>query len=272
VRHRRIYLKQEPVGAHSPRTILLQTLGHFVLDHDTPHDFGDFLRQRVEANYFAGAVLVPERSAARFLTDAKQARQLSVEDLGDVFSVSYEMAAHRFTNLATHHLELPCHFVKNDEAGIIYKAYENDGLVLPADASGAIEGQRMCRQWCGRRVFSSADRFSQNYQYTDTPSGTYWCVSHVDPGRERGFAITLGAQYEQSRWFRGRETANRQVSRCPDADCCQRPPAALAGRWEGMAWPSARAHSHILSALPTGSFPGVDETDVYEFLDRHDQD
>jgi XRE family transcriptional regulator, fatty acid utilization regulator len=37
-----------------------------------------------------------------------------------------------------------------------------------------------------------------------------------------------------------------------------------------MAWPSARAHSHILSALPTGSFPGVDETDVYEFLDRHD--
>jgi hypothetical protein len=36
-----------------------------------------------------------------------------------------------------------------------------------------------------------------------------------------------------------------------------------------MAWPSARAHSHILSALPTGSFPGVDETDVYEFLDRH---
>jgi hypothetical protein len=36
-----------------------------------------------------------------------------------------------------------------------------------------------------------------------------------------------------------------------------------------MAWPSARAHSHILSALPTGSFPGVDETEVYEFLDRH---
>ena len=37
LRHRRIYLKQEPVGVHSPRTILLQTLGHFVLDHDTPH-------------------------------------------------------------------------------------------------------------------------------------------------------------------------------------------------------------------------------------------
>jgi predicted transcriptional regulator/DNA-binding XRE family transcriptional regulator len=271
LRHRRIYLKQEPVGVHSPRTILLQTLGHFVLDHDIPRDFADFLRQRVEANYFAAAVLVPERPAARFLSEAMQARELSVEDLRDVFSVSYEMAAHRFTNLATHHLGLACHFVKNDEAGVIYKAYENDGLVLPADASGAIEGQRMCRQWCGRQVFAAADRFSPCYQYTDTPAGTYWCVSHVDPDRERGFAITLGVTYEHSRWFRGRDTAVRKLSRCPDADCCQRPPSRLAGRWEGMAWPSARAHSHILSALPTGSFPGVDDTEVYDFLDRHDQ-
>ncbi len=269
LRHRRIYLKQESVGMHSPRTILLQTLGHFLLDHEIPRDFADFLRQRVEANYFAAAVLVPEQVAAGFLADAKQARQLSVEDLRDVFSVSYEMAAHRFTNLATHHLGLPCHFVKNDEGGVIYKAYENDELGLPADDSGAIEGQRMCRQWSGRQVFSSADPFSPYYQYTDTPSGTYWCVAHVDPVRDRGFAITLGTPYEHSRWFRGRETVLRRVSRCPGSDCCQRPPAGLATRWEGMAWPSARAHSHILSALPTGSFPGVDETEVYEFLDRH---
>ena len=48
---------------HTPRTILLQTLGHFVLGHATPRDFADFLRQRVEANYFAAAVLVPERPA-----------------------------------------------------------------------------------------------------------------------------------------------------------------------------------------------------------------
>jgi XRE family transcriptional regulator, fatty acid utilization regulator len=271
LRHRRIYLKQESVGAHSPRTILLQTLGHFVLDHDVPRDFADFLRQRVEANYFAAAVLVPERFAAGYLVEAKQARELSVEDLRDFFSVSYEMAAHRFTNLATHHLGLPCHFVKNDEGGVIYKAYENDGLVLPADASGAIEGQRMCRQWSGRQVFSAGDRFSPYYQYSDTPSGTYWCAAYVDRDRERDFAITIGTPYEHSRWFRGRETAIRRSSRCPDADCCQRPPATLAARWEGMAWPSARAHSHILSALPTGSFPGVDDTDVYEFLDRHEK-
>ncbi len=270
LRHRRIYLKQESMGMHSPRTILLQTLGHFVLGHAAPRDFADFLRQRVEANYFAAAVLVPERSAGRFLAEAKEARDLSVEDLRDVFSVSYEMAAHRFTNLATHHLDLTCHFVKNDQSGVIYKAYENDGLVLPADATGAIEGQRMCRKWSGRQVFGSADRFSPYHQYSDTPAGTFWCVAHVDPGAERGMAITLGTPYENSRWFRGRDTTKRMVSRCPDGDCCQRPPASLAARWDGMAWPSARAHSHILSALPTGIFPGVDEADVYEFLDRHD--
>ncbi len=269
LRNRRIYVKQESIGMHTPRTVLLQTIGHFVLGHAAPADFADFLRQRVEANYFAAAVLVPERPAAAFLREAMQTRTASVEDLRDVFSVSYEMAAHRFTNLATHHLGLDCHFVKNDEGGIIYKAYENDGLAFPADSSGAIEGQRMCRQWSGRQVFSSADRFSPHYQYSDTPSGTYFCVAQIDPGIQRGFAITLGVTYEQSRWFRGRDTRTRMVSACPSPECCQRPPAGLAERWEGMAWPSARAHSHVLSALPTGSFPGVDQGDVYEFLERH---
>ena len=272
LRNRRIYLKQESLGMHTPRAVLLQTLGHFVLGHSMPADFGDFLRQRVEANYFAAAVLVPERAAARFLREAKEARDLSVEDLRDVFSVSYEMAAHRFTNLATHHLGIPCHFVKNDEGGIIYKAYENDGVIFPADPTGAIEGQRMCRLWSGRQVFTAADRFSPYFQYSDTPSGTYWCTAFIDSGPERGFAITLGAPYDHSRWFRGRDTTIRTTSRCPDAACCQRPPAALAARWEGMAWPSARAHSHVLLALPSGSFPGVDEADVFEFLDRHASD
>ena len=61
------------MGMHTPRTILLQTLGHFVLGHEAPRDFADFLRQRVEANYFAAAVLVPERTASRFLCEAKEA-------------------------------------------------------------------------------------------------------------------------------------------------------------------------------------------------------
>jgi predicted transcriptional regulator/DNA-binding XRE family transcriptional regulator len=269
LRSNRIYVKQESVGGHSPRAVILQALGHFLLGHDTPRDFADFLRQRVEANYFAAAVLIPEPAAVAFLRDAMSRRDLAVEDLVDVYSVSYEMAAHRVTNLITHHLGLPCHFVKNDASGIIYKAYENDGVVFPADVTGAIEGQRMCRKWAGRRVFSAPDRFSPYYQYSDTPSGTYFCVARVDPRADRGFAITLGVPFEHSRWFRGRETTIRTRSSCPDGECCQRAPLALAERWEGMAWPSARAHSHILSALPAGSFPGVDDVDIYEFLDRH---
>src|SRR5580700_3810174 len=86
LRNRRIYMRQEPLGMHTPRAVLLQTLGHFVLGHAAPADFAEFLRQRIEANYFAAAVLVPEQGAAAFLTEAKAARELSVEDLRDVFS------------------------------------------------------------------------------------------------------------------------------------------------------------------------------------------
>ena len=270
LRTSRIYVKQEPVGDHSPRAVILQALGHFLLGHDTPRDFADFLRQRVEANYFAAAMLMPEPAAVPFLRAAKDRRDLAVEDLTDVFSVGYEMAAHRVTNLITHHLGVACHFVKNDTTGVIYKAYQNDGVLFPADATGAIEGQRMCRQWSGRRVFGASDRYSPYYQYSDTPSGTYFCVAQVDPrADEKGFAISLGVPFGDSRWFRGRESTIRTKSLCPDGECCQRAPAALAERWEGQAWPSARAHSHILSVLPSGAFPGVDDVDIYEFLDRH---
>lgn len=254
---------------HTAATIGLQALGHVVLGHARPDSYLDFLRQRIEANYFAAAVLVPERAAVPLLRAAKQRRDLAVEDLRDLFAVSYEMACHRFTNLVTEHLGLTCHFVRNDERGIIYKAYENDGLAFPADPLGAIEGQRMCRHWAGRRVFATDDPYTIHYQYTDTPSGTHFCVSHVDPGRERDFAITLGVPYAASQWFRGQETGNRATSRCPDPGCCRRPPAELASRWQQQSWPSARAPSHVLATLPPGSFPGVDDSEVYGFLERH---
>ena len=89
LRNRRIYLRQESLGMHTPRAVLLQTLGHFVLGHSAPHDFADFLRQRVEANYFAAAVLVPEQAAVTFLRNARENRNLSVEYMRDMFSVSY---------------------------------------------------------------------------------------------------------------------------------------------------------------------------------------
>jgi transcriptional regulator with XRE-family HTH domain len=265
LRNRRIYLPQVAAGnGHDPRFVILQTLGHVVLGHEDPGGYGDFLRQRVEANYFAAAVLIPERFAADFLKRAKADRALSIEDFRDAFGVSYETAAHRFTNLATHHLGIPVHFMRVHENGTVYKAYENDDVTFPADVTGAIEGQPACRWWASRMIFGAADRYSAFYQYTDTPTGTYWCSVHVDGD----YSVTVGTPYDSAQWFRGRDTRNRTASRCPDPACCRRPPADLVDAWAGHVWPSARVHSHLLAALPPGTFPGVDTTDVYAFLQR----
>jgi transcriptional regulator with XRE-family HTH domain/predicted transcriptional regulator len=266
--NRRIYLPQRPAG-HDPRYVVLQTLGHFALGHTDPADFAEFLRQRVQANYFAAALLVPEDAAVAFLSAAKRTRTLAMEDFRDVFAVSHETAAHRFTNLATHHLELTVHFTRTDASGTIYKAYENDGLPYPADATGAIEGQLACREYASRRVFGSAERYGTYAQLTDTPKGTFFCTSHVEPGPGGEFAVTVGVPFSQAKFFRSSDIPPRRRSRCPSPTCCRRPPTDLADRWAGQAWPSARAHSHLLAALPPGTFPGVDTTDVYAFLDRH---
>ena len=268
-RNHRIYLPANDHSGHDPRTIILQTLGHLALDHGDPANYPEFLRQRVEANYFAAALLMPEATTVDFLQRAKAEKALAIEDLRDTFAVSYETAAHRFTNLATHHLGLPVHFMRVGENGVIYKAYENDDVTFPTDVTGAIEGQIVCRYWASRRVFAAADRYATHYQYTDMGRGTYWCTTQVERTPTGDFAIDIGVPYAHSKWFQGRETTNRVRSGCPDPSCCRRPPAELAAKWSDYARPSARAHSHLLAALPPGTFPGVDDTDVYQFLDRH---
>ncbi|MGI8575404.1 MAG: helix-turn-helix domain-containing protein [Egibacteraceae bacterium] len=273
LRNRRLYVPQrDELGTAAARSVVFQTLGHFALEHSDPKDFGEFLRQRVEANYFAGAMLVPEGAGVDFLQAAMRQRDLSVEDLGERFAVSYEMAAHRFTNLATRHLGIRTHFVRSDTEGVIWKAYENDDVPFPADPDGAIEGQRLCRRWGTRQVFSSPQRFATHYQFTDTPSGTFWCGTYLEAGREPRHAVTVGTRFADALHFRGRETDRRVSSGCPTQDCCRRPPSDLAARWEDYAWPSPRPHSHVLAALPVGTFPGVDVTEAYEFLDAHAQD
>ncbi|HKG49393.1 MAG TPA: helix-turn-helix domain-containing protein [Actinomycetales bacterium] len=270
LRNRRVYLPPAHAGrGHDPRTVTLQALGHVVLGHDQPKGYADFLTQRVEVNYFAAALLVPQRAAVDLLRTAKAGRDIAIEDLRDTFAVSYEMAAHRFTNLATHHLGVRVHFMRVHESGTIYKAYENDGVVFPADPMGAIEGQPVCRHWTARTVFAQGEVASPHHQYTDTPSGTYWCTAQVEPTSSGTFSVSVGVPYTDVKWFRGRDTTLRQQSRCPDESCCGRPPAELAARWDGNAWPSARAHTHLLAALPPGTFPGVDDTEVYSFLEAH---
>nr|WP_241842975.1 helix-turn-helix transcriptional regulator [Agromyces albus] len=268
-RHGRIYLPTQQSPSRDSRSPILQALASHILAHEEPRNYGEFLRQRIETNYLTAAILLPEQAAVRFLTEAKNLRRISMEELRDAFAVSYETAAHRFTNLATARLGIPVHFMKVHESGTIIKAYENDAVRFPSDALGAVEGTTVCRNWTARTVFDVEDRFSPWYQYTDTPSGTFWCTSRIEKAKEGEYSVSVGVPFEHVKWFRGRETSHRAVSRCPDETCCRRAPGALAERWADQSWPAARTPTSLLAALPTGTFPGVDQTEVYQFLEAH---
>ena len=152
---------------------------------------------------------------------------------------------------------------------MIYKAYENDGVHFPTDATGAIEGQRVCRYWTARVVFDRPDLSSAYQQYTDTRSGTYWCTAVVD---RTPAGHVLG---QRRRAVRGREVDARPGDHGAVQLPLPRPGLLLAAAGRagralgGHAWPSARVHSHLLAAMPPGVFPGVDETEVLSFLERH---
>ena len=266
----RIYLPPASIpGGHGLRSLALQAMGHRVLGHDKPASYAEFLQQRLQINYFASACLIPEARAVEFLQNAKRNRNLAIEDFRDAFGVTHEAAAHRFTNLATRHLDLRVHHYRTDAVGSLLRGYANDGLPFPTDEDGSIEGELLCAKWGGRTAFHRTDRTSEFYQYTDTPNGTYWTSVQTGQADAGNFAIACGVSFDDSRWFRGRDTSMREVSTCPDPACCRTAPRDLRSRWEGKAWPSARMHAHVLSPLPTGTFPGVDDTAMFEFLSRH---
>ncbi|WP_284327651.1 helix-turn-helix domain-containing protein [Demequina litorisediminis] len=266
----RIYIPPASIpGGHGLRSLALQAIAHQVLEHRPPEDYGDFLRQRLEAAYFAAACLMPRAASVAFLVEAKREHNIAIEDLRDAFGVTHEAAALRFTNLATEHLGLTLHYVRVSGDGTVTGAYENDGLPLPLDATGSTEGEVVCRFWSARRAFARRTRTTEHYQYTDTPAGTFFESTQTGTGNPDDFSITLGVPYRESRWFRGRETPWRETSACPDAACCRRPEDGLAERWEGKGWASPRVRSHLFAPLPHGTYPGVDDRELYEFLESH---
>ncbi|MCT9818844.1 helix-turn-helix domain-containing protein [Microbacterium sp. W1N] len=266
----RIYLPPASIpGGHGLRSMALQAMAHRLLGHTPPTDYADFLQQRLEINYFAACCLMPETNAVAFLAQAKKDKNLAVEDFRDAFGVTHEAAGMRLTNLATVHLGIPLHFLRVDGSGAITRVYENDELPLPMDVTGAVEGQMVCRKFAARSAFAEQNRTTEHYQYTDTPAGTFWCSSQTGTTSDGEFSITVGVPFDDARWFRGRETQKRATSTCPDDSCCRSADADLTRRWEGKAWPSARVHMQMFSPLPRGAFPGVDDGEVYAFLDRH---
>jgi transcriptional regulator with XRE-family HTH domain len=266
----RIYLPPASIpGGHGIRSMALQAMAHRLLGHHEPRDYAEFLQQRLEINYFATACLMPLQQSVEFLDTAKADRNIAVEDYRDAFGVTHEAAALRFTNLATSHLDLTVHFLRVGDDGAVAKAYENDGLRLPVDVTGSTEGQLVCRYWAARQAFDRTNRTTEFYQYTDTPEGTFWESSQTGTSSIDEFSITIGVPFAHAKWFRGRETTNRTLSRCPDVSCCRAPSNELAERWAGKAWTSAKLHAHILSPLPSGTFPGVDDQELYAFLEAH---
>lgn len=269
-RNRIIYIPlREEVELRAARSVVLQTLGHYALDHSATRDFGDYLRQRVESNYFAAAALIPEIPAVDLLTRSFEQNDLSIEDLKEAFYVSYEMAAHRFTNLATQHLGLPVHFLRCNPDGVVSKAYENDGIDYPADKDGTVEGMRVSRHWGVRQAWQASQSFMLHYQHTITDGGEWWCATYIEDASNNPYAVSIGTTSELASHFRGGDTIRRLDARSSRTA----PDPELVARWEPVAWPSAAQRSHVLTALPPSSaefspFPGVDLVDVYRFLDR----
>jgi XRE family transcriptional regulator, fatty acid utilization regulator len=266
----RIYLPPASIpGGHGIRSMALQAIAHRLLGHHEPQTYAEFLQQRLEINYFATACLMPIEQSVDFLSAAKAERNIAVEDYRDAFGVTHEAAALRFTNLATSHLDMRVHFLRVGDDGAVSKAYENDGLRLPVDVTGSTEGQLVCRYWPGRTAFDRINRTTEFYQYTDTPEGTFWDSTQTGTGPGEEFSISIGVPFADAKWFRGRETDVRKASRCPDVSCCKSPSNELAEHWSGKAWSSAKLHANILSPLPSGTFPGVDDQELYAFLDSH---
>lgn len=267
--HGRIYIPPASIpGGHGLRSLALQAVAQAVLEHREPVDYADFLRQRLEASYYAAACLMPRPVAVAFLEDAKRARRIAIDDFRDAFGVTHEAAALRFTNLATAHLEMPLHYVRVAGDGTIQGAYENDGLPLPLDATGSTEGEVVCRFWSARRAFARTTRATEHYQYTDTSAGTFFEATQTGIGAEE-YSITVGVPYAESKWFRGRETPARERSTCPDVTCCRRPQDGLAERWHGKSWASPRVRPYLFAPLPHGTYPGVDDRELHEFLQAH---
>jgi hypothetical protein len=160
--------------------------------------------------------------------------------------------------------------VRTDDEGIIWKAYENDGVPFARDADQAIEGLRMCREWDIRARFDASDRLSPSYQYLDTPAGTFWNVTQLEADATTGRfnALTAGVGWEDARYFRGRNTEKRSVSRCPDGDCCRRATFDNIPMWRGRVWQMQGAHSYMIAVSPARTYSIVDMADVHEFLER----
>jgi hypothetical protein len=134
-----------------------------------------------------------------------------------------------------------------------------------------METQRLCRRWGARITFDSAERYGTHHQYTDTPDGTFFCTTHIEAGRDPGHAVTVGVPFAEARWFRGRETANRQTSTCPEPSCCRTAAPDLQQKWSDKVIVSARSQNRILGLLAPDPYPELDMPEVLDLVESHSE-
>jgi len=232
------------------------------------HDPSDYaLCASGRAKYFAAALLMPEKSpsssCARPLADGRWRSTTS----GTVRRVLRDGPRTVHATWRPHHFGIPVHFTRVHENGIVYKAYENDGVRFPADVTGAIEGQpsaaggRPARSSARRPVFVvlPVHRHVRGHILVHGPH-------RVDPLRR--VLVTVGTPFEHARWFRAATPPGVRCPAAPTPTVAGAPPPTWSAAGRAAPGRAARVHSHLLAALPPGTFPGVDAQDVYEFLER----
>ena len=118
--------------------------------------------------------------------------------------------------------------------GAINRGYENDGLPLPIDVTGAIEGQFVCRR-VPRAIGVRRSRTARP-STTSTPTpppARSGARRRRAPTSDGEFSITVGVPFDDAKWFRGRETHEaRGVDAAPTSRAAddRRPPSPSAGR------------------------------------------
>ena len=215
-----------------------------------------------------GGISFPKRSAVPFLQEAKQERDLSVGDIRETFYVSYDMAAHRFTNLATststrrahgalrrrgHHLE----GVQQYERSLSNRSGRSCRRSTTVPPMGHPPGVPFRRQV---RHPLSVHRYTRRVVLVRHPRRG---------GQTAPPSRYAGDHLRQRQVLPGRETDRKSVSECPDGECCRDRPQNWAndGR-AGVAQPEGPITRG--GGAARWRF-GVDMSEIYEFLERNDK-
>ena len=260
-RNRVIYIPQRnDLRTRAARSVVLQTLGHFALGPQSDRELRGLPAptHRVELLRRSGARARGPRGRGTHAT-RNNAAIFPSKTSRRLFYISYEMAAHRFTNLATKHLGLPVHFLRTDPEGVIEKAYENDGIPYPTDDRWRARGRAGVAPM-GRTPSVAVERFVLTPLPVHPDRRRRVLVCHLLRDRRRLSAPSrIGTTAAHARYFRGANTLRRVNARTVDNE----PDPDLVGRWEGVSWPSAAERATCCPRCPRRQrpftpFPGVD--------------